>query len=68
MIKKRPRQVIIDGLEKSKKLYIQLQTVIQNDENIESSLKEKLKDLEILKKRISTMPLAELKQLLKDSL
>jgi len=68
MIKKRPRQVIIDGLEKSKKLYIQLQTVIQNDENIESSLKEKLKDLEILKKRISTMPLAELEQLLKDSL
>lgn len=68
MIEERPRQVIIDGLEKSKKLYIQLQRVIQYDPNIEASLKEKLKDIEILKKRIGTMPFEEFKELLRDSL
>lgn len=68
MIEERPRQVIIDGLEKSKKLYIQLQRVIQYDPNIEASLKEKLKDIEILKKRIRTMPFEEFKELLRDSL
>jgi len=68
MIKERPRQTILNGLDKSKNLYIQLQRVIQNDPNIESTFKEKLKDLDILKKRIKEMPLEDLKELLRDSL
>jgi len=68
MIEERPRQVIIDGLEKSKKLYVQLQSVIQSDKNIEASLKEKLKDIETLQERIRTMPLEEFKELLRDAL
>jgi len=68
MIEESPRQVIIDGLEKSKKLYVQLQSVIQSDKNIEASLKEKLKDIETLQERIRTMPLEEFKELLRDAL
>jgi len=68
MIEVRPRQVIIDGLEKSKELYIKLQSVIQSDENIEATLREKLKDIDILKERIRTMPFEEFKELLRDSL
>lgn len=68
MIEESPRQVIIDGLEKSKKLYVQLQSVIQSDKNIEASLKEKLKDIETLQERIRTMPFEEFKELLRDSL
>lgn len=67
MIKKRPRQIILDGLEQSKELYIKLQYVIQSDPNLSSGLKEKLKDIEVLKERIRRMPLSEFEQLLNDA-